>query len=57
MGARCTVEGITVDRFKGGRIVESWTQWDALGLMRQLGVQVPLGAASAAATARRQSHL
>jgi predicted ester cyclase len=57
MGARCTVEGITIDRYKGSRIVESWTQWDALGLMRQLGVQVPLGAASAAATARRQSHL
>jgi predicted ester cyclase len=57
MGARCTVEGITIDRYKGSRIVESWTQWDALGLMRQLGVQVPLGAASAAATARRQTHV
>ena len=57
MGARCTVEGITIDRYKGGRIAESWTQWDALGLMRQLGVQVPLGAASAATTARRQTHV
>jgi len=37
-GARCTVEGVTIDRFKGGKIAESWAQWDALGLMRQLGV-------------------
>ena len=57
MGARCTVEGITIDRYKGGRIAESWAQWDALGLMRQLGVQIPLGAASAATTARRQTHV
>lgn len=37
-GARCTVEGISVARFRGGKIVEDWTQWDALGLMRQIGV-------------------
>ena len=54
MGARCTVEGITVDRFKGGRIVESWTQWDALGLMRQLGVAQPLGAGAVKAEAERR---
>jgi predicted ester cyclase len=57
MGARCTVEGVTIDRYQGARLVESWTQWDALGLMRQLGVSVPLGAASAAAGARRQHHV
>ena len=57
MGARCTVEGITIDRFKGGKIVESWTQWDALGLMRQLGIQLPLGAASAVAAARQQTQV
>ncbi|HQR30422.1 MAG TPA: ester cyclase [Anaeromyxobacteraceae bacterium] len=56
MGARCTVEGITVDRFKGGRIVESWTQWDALGLMRQLGVAQPLGAGAVKAEAERRTH-
>jgi predicted ester cyclase len=37
-GARCTVEGISVARFKGGRLTEDWTQWDSLGLLRQLGV-------------------
>jgi hypothetical protein len=31
------VDGISIARFKGARIVEDWTQWDALGLMRQLG--------------------
>ena len=37
-GARCVVEGISVSRFRGGKIVEDWTQWDAFGLMKQLGV-------------------
>lgn len=37
-GNRCTVEGISVARFRGGKIVEDWTQWDAFGLFRQLGV-------------------
>jgi predicted ester cyclase len=37
-GKRCTVEGISIARFRGGKIIETWTQWDALGLMRQLGV-------------------
>ncbi|ACL65061.1 protein of unknown function DUF1486 [Anaeromyxobacter dehalogenans 2CP-1] len=37
-GARCTVEGITIARFRSGKVAEEWTQWDALGLMRQLGV-------------------
>jgi predicted ester cyclase len=37
-GTRCTVEGITIGRFKGGKVTEEWTHWDALGLLRQLGV-------------------
>jgi len=37
-GTRCTVEGISLAKFKGGKIAEDWTQWDALGLLRQLGV-------------------
>jgi predicted ester cyclase len=28
---------ITIDRYEDGKIVESWTNWDTLGLMRQLG--------------------
>jgi steroid delta-isomerase-like uncharacterized protein len=37
-GERIGLEGITIIRFHGGRIAEQWTQYDALGLLRQLGV-------------------
>jgi steroid delta-isomerase-like uncharacterized protein len=37
-GKRCTADGITVGRFRSGKLVEESTQWDALGLLRQLGV-------------------
>ncbi len=36
-GKRCTVDGMSLSRFRGGRLAEDWVQWDALGLMRQLG--------------------
>lgn len=39
-GRRCTVDGMSLSRFRGGRIAEDWVQWDALGLMRQLGAGV-----------------
>jgi predicted ester cyclase len=48
--ARCTVEGISVGRFRGGRLLENWVQWDALGLMRQLGVAPSMGATAGTAT-------
>jgi predicted ester cyclase len=28
--------GITIDRFAGGRIVESWSEWDSAGLAAQI---------------------
>jgi steroid delta-isomerase-like uncharacterized protein len=31
------VGGITIDRFEDGKIVESWTQWDTLTFMRDIG--------------------
>lgn len=37
-GRDLTVTGISIERIHGGQIVEDWTIWDALGLMRQLGV-------------------
>jgi steroid delta-isomerase-like uncharacterized protein len=37
-GKQATVTGITLDRIVDGRFVESWTNWDTLGLMQQLGV-------------------
>lgn len=36
-GTHGSVEGITIDRYRGGKLVESWTQFDSLGLLRQLG--------------------
>lgn len=36
-GKQTTVTGITIDRIIDGRIVESWTNWDTLGLLQQLG--------------------
>jgi steroid delta-isomerase-like uncharacterized protein len=30
--------GITIDRISEGKIVESWTNWDMMGMMQQLGV-------------------
>lgn len=36
-GKQGTVTGITIDRIADGKIAESWTNWDTLGLMQQLG--------------------
>jgi predicted ester cyclase len=37
-GRQTTISGITIDLFDdGGLIVESWTNWDTLGLLQQLG--------------------
>ncbi len=44
-GRRTTVTGIYIDRFTNGRLVESWSNFDALGLLAQLGV-LPLPARS-----------
>ena len=31
------VDGVAIDRISGGKIVESWNCFDALGMMQQLG--------------------
>jgi predicted ester cyclase len=36
-GARGSVTGISIDRWEAGKVVESWSEWDNLGLARQLG--------------------
>jgi len=33
-----TITGITIDHIVGGKIVETWTNFDALGMLQQLGV-------------------
>jgi predicted ester cyclase len=37
-GNRIEVTGITIEQFADGKIVEDWTNFDALGLMQQLGL-------------------
>jgi steroid delta-isomerase-like uncharacterized protein len=36
-GTKSSVTGITIDRIENGKIVEGWTSWDTLGLMRNIG--------------------
>jgi steroid delta-isomerase-like uncharacterized protein len=36
-GAKVTVSGISIDRMEGGKSVESWTNYDALNMLRQIG--------------------
>jgi steroid delta-isomerase-like uncharacterized protein len=45
-GRSTSATGITIDKIVDGKIVESWTQWDNFGLMQQLGVGSPSGAAA-----------
>lgn len=42
-GARGSVTGIDIFIWKDGKIVESWSEWDNLGLARQLGAAPPEG--------------
>lgn len=36
-GKKVSVAGMTIDSFSDGKLSESWNNWDALGLMRQIG--------------------
>lgn len=45
-GVHGTVEGIGIGKFRSGKLVEDWVQWDALGLLRQLGAAPSLVAAA-----------
>ena len=36
-GNEVTITGITIHRIEDGKIVEEWDNWDALGLMQQIG--------------------
>ena len=38
------LEGIYIHRIAGNKIVESWTVWDTLGMLQQLGVAPAIGA-------------
>jgi len=47
-GRRVSGTGITIQRFVGDKMQETYTNWDALGLMQQLGVFTMPGKTSAA---------
>jgi predicted ester cyclase len=48
-GKQVAVPGVEIDRISGGKIVESWTLFDQLGMLRQLGAVPPVGQPAAAA--------
>ena len=37
-GRRMTTTGMTMHRLENGKIMEGWTNWDALGMLAQIGV-------------------
>jgi steroid delta-isomerase-like uncharacterized protein len=51
-GKKISLEGITIHHIKNGKILDSYTRWDALGLMRQLGAGAAQGRSKEAATRR-----
>ncbi len=58
-GKQFTISGVTIARLLNGKLAEGYVNWDALGLMQQLGVVPELAAkaqaqaAAAAATSTR----
>src|SRR5262245_50478874 len=55
-GAKLTVTGISIDRMKDGKSVESWTNYDALNMLRQIGALPPLKAKEEAEKPRPQRN-
>lgn len=52
-GKQINITGVTILRFSNGKMVEGYVNWDALGLMQQLGVVPELGTAKAVAASAR----
>jgi steroid delta-isomerase-like uncharacterized protein len=48
-GKQITITGVTIARLANGKLAEGWVNWDALGLMQQLGVVPELAKTKAAA--------
>ncbi len=51
-GKQITISGVTVARLSNGKMAEGYVNWDALGLMQQLGVVPQLANRTKAATTR-----
>jgi len=47
------ITGVSIARFTNGKMFEGYVNWDALGLMQQLGVVPELGRAKAASASAR----
>ncbi len=37
-GKQITISGISIARFAGGKMIEGWVNWDAHGMLEQLGL-------------------
>jgi predicted ester cyclase len=55
-GRKITVDGITFDRFRNGKLVESFAQWDTLRFLQGLGIIPKLELAAPKAEAERRPH-
>ncbi len=55
-GKKVTVEGISFDRYRNGKLVESFTQWDTLGFLQALGMIPKLDLAAPEAQAESRPH-
>ncbi|HZQ18602.1 MAG TPA: ester cyclase [Terriglobales bacterium] len=47
-GLPMSITGISIARFRNGKGIESWNNWDGLGMLQQLGA-IPVGARREAA--------
>src|SRR6266446_10960048 len=52
-GKHFTISGISIVRFTNGKMIEGWPNWDALGMMQQLGIVAELGKAKATSATTR----
>ena len=48
-GKQFTISGVSIARLANGKMAEGWINWDALGLMQQLGVVPDLAKTKVAA--------
>ena len=51
-GKQFTISGVTIARLLNGKLAEAYVNWDALGLMQQLGAVPELAKAKSAAAPR-----
>lgn len=55
-GKKVNVEGINYDRYRNGKLVESFVQWDTLGFLQTLGIIPELDLAATTPQAERRPH-